>query len=200
MKTQLVRMLSGSYAQMRSLPDQILVGLTLMAMFTWVFPQHALAQSIQATTSSNAFEIEILKENSLFADAGENLAAREIPGTKVAILKDYLASKNSPLTEHVEVLLLQPNWKLVLAISHAESNMCKRQLGNNCWGIGGVTYHRFYPTFSEGIEDADALLQKYIAGGLDTPERIMRRWVGWHNYNWVKATNQILAQIENLGL
>lgn len=171
--------------------------LSLLSVALWVFPQAASAQSMPENGPIRlTFEIKLKNLNTV----GASLPARETPGTKVYVLKNYLDSKHSPLADHVETLLLQPNWKVILSISHAESNMCKYTLGNNCWGIGGAKYHRFYPTFAEGIVDASALIQKYHDGGLTTPKTMMRRWVGWNNQSWILANNQVLAQIESLGI
>ena len=189
----LVWALSGKSKKLNLL-EQVLTSLSLSAVLIWVFPQSVLAQSAQApTTPKLAFEIN---ENT-------NYAAELIGDTDIAridALKNYLVQKNSPLQNHIEVLLAQPNWKLVLSISHAESNMCRRQLGNNCWGIGGAKYHRFYPGFAEGVVDANNLIQKYQDSGLTTPKKMMHRWVGWNNPNWVVANNQVLAELDKLGI
>ncbi|MCL5435581.1 MAG: hypothetical protein M1275_00680 [Patescibacteria group bacterium] len=188
--------LAGRFEKL-SLPEQALTLLSLLSVALWVFPQAAAAQAAGASESKRlAFEIKLENLQSTL----DATAARDIPGTKVYILKNYLESKNSPLVDHVETLLLQPNWKVVLSISHAESNMCKYTLGNNCWGIGGAKYHRYYPTFAEGIVDASALIEKYHDGGLTTPKTMMRRWVGWNNQSWIAANNLVLSQIQALGI
>jgi len=184
-------MLSGK-THVGNLPERLATSLALSAVTLMIFPQVSAAQSIEAYAQTTAFEI---KQNQISNADHEQLYPRDIPGTKVYELRQYLLEKNSPMAEYVEILLLQPNWKLVLSISHAESNMCRRQLGNNCWGIGGAKYHRFYPTFAEGIEDADDLIQKYLDSGRTTPEKIMNRWVGWNNQNWIRANNQVLRQL-----
>lgn len=118
---------------------------------------------------------------------------------QVETLTAYLAKKNSPLAEQAEHLLDQRDWKLIIAISQAESNMCKRQLGYNCWGIGGGN-HRKYPNLQTAILDAQTVIGKYVDSGRDTPEKMLTRYVGWQNYNWVKAVNQVLSQLNQLEL
>lgn len=180
-----------------SLSDRVVTYIALLAVSLWVFPHFAAAQGITAQDQPQlAFEIKILPKNI----SPETRFARDIEGTKLNILKNYLASKNSPLTDHVETLLLQPNWKTIIAISNAESNMCKRHLGNNCWGIGGAKYHRYYPSFAYGIVDAGQLIQKYYDSGLTNPKKMMRRWVGWNNQSWIVANNQVLSQLDSLGI
>lgn len=180
-----------------SLSEHILTYVALLAVSLWIFPQAVSAQGIPAKEKPQlAFEIkrQIIKE------VLEPQFARDLPGTKAYILKTYLVSKDSPLAEHVETLLMQPNWKIIVAVSHAESNMCKRHLGNNCWGIGGAQNHRYYKSFANGIVDAGELIQKYQDSGLNTPKKMMRRWVGWNNQSWVVANNQILSQLDSLGI
>ncbi len=187
-----------------SLPERTFIGLSFLAVAIWVFPQAALAQSLQSqNTPQLAFEIKQEKQKLLIGRDIALIFGTELPNfdpAKVEILKGYLASKKSPLQDYAEVLLEQPKWKYVLAISHAESNMCRKQLGNNCWGIGGAEYHRFYPTFAEGIVDANKLIQKYHDGGLDTARKMMKRWVGWNNQNWVIATQNVLSDLDSLGI
>lgn len=196
--------LSGEPFSM-SLPEQVLLGLSFLAVLQWAFPHAALAQSFQSQNAPQlAFEIKEEKQSNWFL-TGKDAAAEigfenRVDPEKVEILRSYLAAKNSPLQDYAEVLLQQPNWKFILAISHAESNMCRRQLGNNCWGIGGVKYHRFYLSFAEGIVDANSLIQKYHDGGLNTAKKMMKRWVGWNNKNWIIATQNILSDLDNLGM
>jgi len=103
------------------------------------------------------------------------------------------------LADKSAYLLNQRDWELIIAISQAESNMCKRQLGNNCWGIGGGN-HRKYPNLEFAISDAQHVIGKYVDRGADTPEEMLRRYVGWNNQNWVLAVNQILRQLDQLPL
>lgn len=115
------------------------------------------------------------------------------------ILSAYLTSKQSPLATKAHYLLNQRDWKLIIAISQAESQMCKRQLGNNCWGIGGGN-HRKYPNLELAITDAQIVIGKYVDSGADTAKEILPRYVGWNNPNWVLAVNQVLYQLEQLPL
>ena len=119
----------------------------------------------------------------------------------IAVLQDYLNSKGSPLAPYAADILQYDNWKLVLAISNGESTMCKHQLYNNCWGVGGAWNLRHYASFSAGFSDVDRFLgEKYIAQGADTPKEIVHKYVGSHSGNWVKAVNQILVQLDQLPL
>lgn len=193
-----IRALSDKFG-LPNLSDRGFAAFCLLATGIWIFPQTSVAQSVQSpTTPKLAFEIN--EKQKLFNYIDATLSLNVVQQQKVRVLKDYLAERDSPLVDHADVLMAQPNWKVVLAISHAESNMCKHQLGNNCWGIGGAEYHRFYPSFAEGIVDANNLVQKYADSGLDTPNKMMRRWVGWNNPSWVVATKQVLYQLDQLGI
>ncbi|MEJ0021658.1 MAG: hypothetical protein WDN47_03690 [Candidatus Doudnabacteria bacterium] len=125
----------------------------------------------------------------------------EQPDPNIAILQTYLEQKNSPLAPYAADILQNDNWKLVLAISNGESTLCKHQMYNNCWGVGGAWNLKRYESFSEGFADVDQLLAtKYIAAGADTPKKIVNRYVGHPNANWVLAVNQILNQLNQLPL
>lgn len=184
--------LSGRPSKL-DLPEKVLTGLTLMAVLIWVFPQATFAQGTPAiNTTQLASEIKQEKQSL-------NLTARDIPGNKLNILKNYLTERNSPLQDYVEVLILQPNWKYVLAISFAESTMCQHQLYNNCWGIGGEKMRK-YPSFAEGIIDANNVVQKYLDIGHKSTRTIMPYYVGWHNPRWVLATQQVFQDIKEMGI
>jgi hypothetical protein len=119
---------------------------------------------------------------------------------KAQILQDYLAKRGSPLADYADHLLKQENWKLVIAISNGESGLCKHQLAYNCWGITRSRGLERYESFAEGITDANAVIDKYVSRGADTPEEMVRRYVAWNNRNWVRAVNQTLNQLEQLPL
>src|SRR6185369_17106845 len=74
------------------------------------------------------------------------------------ILQDYLEAKGSPLAPYAADILKNENWKLVLAISNGESTLCKHQIYNNCWGVGGAWNMRHYASFAEGFADVNRFL------------------------------------------
>lgn len=120
---------------------------------------------------------------------------------RIEPLKNYLLSKQSPLANEAENLLAQEHWPLIIAIAQSESNMCKRQMYNNCWGIGGAWNLRRYASLKDAIVDINQLLaNKYVARGADTPKEIVTRYVGSYSHNWVRAANQVLTQLDQLPL
>lgn len=172
-------------------------------------PANAMHQALQAKNKTlTVFEInnfqQISKLINLLSTPDNNQKTQEsepVPNPNIEILKDYLAGKGSPLAGYSEHLLKQTNWKLVVAISNGESTMCKRQLYNNCWGIGGAWNLKRYSSLEESITDAGRLLtEKYVTRGADTPKEIVSRYVGWDSPNWVLAANQILDQLNQLPL
>lgn len=154
--------------------------------------------SVQAYENKTRLVFEIEKFPIIKITEPE-IAAFPIVDQRVEILKNYLEQKKSPLASEVEYLLKQTNWDLIIAISHAESNMCKRQIGFNCWGIGGGK-HRKYKTLQEGITDAQTVIGKYVARGADTPKEIMPHYVGRHSPSWVTAVTQVLHQLKQLDI
>lgn len=110
----------------------------------------------------------------------------------------FLESKDSPLAGHTTLLLQQEHWKLVIAISAIESTYCKRQLGNNCWGITNVEGgYKKYATLDEAIVDANDLITRWQARGRWlTVEDMNCHYVVPCNPNWVSVVNTVLATLE----
>ncbi len=111
-------------------------------------------------------------------------------------LRDYLAIQKSPLAEDdaaLDALLRARNMKMILAISFVESNMCKKQIYNNCSGIGGSKI-RQYPDFSGWVDDFDDLLERRYK---DLPvEKFLGYYVQPGSQNWVDGVYQILGDLE----
>ncbi len=116
-----------------------------------------------------------------------------------AFLKTYLESKHSVLASHVDALSEQTQWKLIIAISNSESSYCKHNMVNNCWGIGGAWNLKAYDNYDQAIADVNRLLeQKYVAAGLDSPDKIEQKWVGHPNDNWETAANQVMDDLKDV--
>ena len=112
-------------------------------------------------------------------------------------IREFLESKNSPLAPETEVLLQQKHWKLLIAISAIESQYCKRQLGNNCWGIGGDSAYRHYGSVKEAIIDANDLIEHWQEKGRWlTVEDMNCHYVQPCNQNWVNVVNKVLLELE----
>lgn len=111
-------------------------------------------------------------------------------------VRAFLESKNSPLAPHTDFLLQQEHWKLLIAISAIESQYCTRQLGNNCWGIGGDSNYQKYGSVEDAILSANGLITRWQAKGRWlTVEDFNCHYVVPCNQNWVNVVNQVLEKI-----
>ena len=126
--------------------------------------------------------------------------AEEVKQVKSEKVVAYLQSKGSPLsTDEVSLLVSMPHGDLLIAISAIESQYCKRQLGYNCWGIGGDSAYRHYENFSEAIIDANNLITRWQARGRwHTVEDMNCHYVVPCNDNWVRTVNKVLQDLESL--
>ncbi len=114
-------------------------------------------------------------------------------------LRAYLKEKGSVLADHVDALSEQTQWKLIIAISRAESSFCKHHIQYNCWGVGGAWDPARYASYDQAIEDVNKLLQnKYVDQGLKTPAQIERKWVGYKSPNWQAAVQEELDNLSKL--
>lgn len=123
----------------------------------------------------------------------------EQPDAKAQILADYLVEKKSPLAAYAGELARLPNWKLLVGIANAESNLCKKTDRNNCWGIGPGGPWTF-GEITESLYYANYLLSKFDKLGMDDPETLVRTYVGWHNPNWVSAIHDVFYELQERGL
>ncbi len=135
-------------------------------------------------------EIYLPKENMILPDP---LKKRK------EFLEKYLRAKGTPLADHVDAISVQSQWRLIIAISRAESSFCKHQVTNNCWGIGGAWNMRKYKNYDEAVADVNRILETYyIQAGLDTPKEIVRKYVGHQSDNWELAVQQELKNLEEI--
>ncbi len=201
-----------------SVIDQALLIILIAATSLVLLPYRAAASTdlpapVAGKQTAIVFEIKNLSTIKIptnYTDQNDTPTAEEIAAQQaqieqanfdqnVAILQAYLSQKGSPLADHADTLLKSQNWKLVLAISNGESTMCKHQMYNNCWGIGGAWNMKRYSSLDEGIVDVDNLItNKYVARGADTPKEIVNRYVGSYSPSWVAAVSQTLNQVNQL--
>lgn len=112
-------------------------------------------------------------------------------------IKQFLESKESPLSAHTDFLLEQEHWKLLIAISAIESRYCKSQLGFNCWGIGGDSNYRKYSSIRAAIVDANDLITAWQSKGRWlTVEDMNCSYVQPCNPNWVNVVNKNLKELD----
>ena len=115
-------------------------------------------------------------------------------------VREYLESKESPLALETEFLLTQEHWKFLIAISAIESQYCKRQLGNNCWGVTNTSgKYQKYNSFREGIKDTNDLIERWQGKGRWlTVNDFNCHYVVPCNDNWVSVVNQVIEKLDGL--
>ena len=112
-------------------------------------------------------------------------------------VRAFLEVKKSPLAPHTDLLLEQKHWRLLIAISAIESQYCTRQLGYNCWGIGGDAAYKKYASLPDAILDAENLITKWQAKGRWlTVEDMNCSYVVPCSPNWVRVVNKTLTELE----
>lgn len=129
------------------------------------------------------------------------IKAVETKETRVdaAAIRTFLESKQSPLAPDTEFVLELKHWKLLIAISAIESQYCKRQLGYNCWGIGGDSAYRHYSSYRAAAQDANDLIERWQKKGRWlTVEDMNCSYVVPCSPNWVKVVNQNLDLLNGL--
>ena len=113
-------------------------------------------------------------------------------------IREFLESKNSPLAPETDLLMSQEHWRLLIAISAIESQYCIKQLGFNCWGVGGDSAYRKYSSVRAAIVDANDLIEHWQnEGRWLTVEDMNCHYVQPCNENWVRVVKQVLSQIES---
>jgi hypothetical protein len=145
--------------------------------------------------------ISLLEDYLNEALKSDETKAAEILQKRTEAVSKYLSSKNSPLLKYADVIAAQKHWKLILAISNAESGMGKHCANNNCSGIGvapGASTWREYRTLKDWIVDFNNLLEKRYRGW--TLEQMNGVYVQPKNPNWMLATKQVLQDMQELGI
>gem|GEM_PF-5342581 len=148
-----------------------------------------------------AFDNIVLSEPPTVFLPNENISATDPLIDREEFLKQYLAAKNSPLADHVDAISAQSQWKLIVAIAQAESSSCKKypQHTSNCWGIGGANNLMQFPDLDAAIAHVNQLLEnKYVSQGLDSPQKLVNKWVGHPNNQWEQAVSEVLDNLKNV--
>lgn len=176
---------------------------SLIAILVFSFPGLAAAHTVNQVGPlvfpvQNLAPVKIVYQN--LPEAEFIWSEQPINKEKIEKLRNYLASKNSPMADYAEELIAQHHYVFIIAISFAESNYCKVQIRqNNCWGIGG-TRPEGYASLPAAFARADELIQRYHDLGMTSPQLMRNTWVGWQNDSWIIAVNQEITRIQELGL
>lgn len=182
---------------------------TLVALFSlvaWLFPAAGRAHAqVIGQEKGLVFEIKsdtTDSQNKIFSSQNSNQIAFEKVDRKVTLVRAYLEDKNAPLANYTEILLAQPEWKKIIAISNAESNMGLHCYVNNCSGIFGynaVTGKyglRTYENIPAWIVDMNSLIEKrYSAMSLEKMNGI---YVQPKSSNWISASGKIYNDLSKI--
>lgn len=133
--------------------------------------------------------------------SGEATAA----DARIAIIKQYLESYNSPLAPHAEFIVSTADkygldYRLTTAIAQQESNLCRfiPSGSHNCWGWGIHSQGSLgFSSYEEGIETvSQGLKENYIDQGYVTPEEIMKKYTPLSPGTWAIGVNKFLSEME----
>jgi hypothetical protein len=163
-------------------PKTRALGLTILFAAILIFGYSARTLSPAQQTDTNTKDVETASPVS------------EVPLS--VRVQAYLEAKNSPMAPDTEFLMEQEHWRLLIAISAIESQFCKRQLGYNCWGVGGDSAYRHYSSFRAAIVDANDLITRWqTRGRWLTIEDMNCHYVVPCSENWVRVVNATLEEI-----
>jgi hypothetical protein len=122
------------------------------------------------------------------------------------IIKRYLQKYKSPLEPYSDLIfdLSQTygfDYSYILAIGQQESNLCKKIPENsfNCWGYGihkrGTLGFDNYEIALRSF--AEYLKREYFDKGLDTPEKIMKKYCPHSDGSWAFGVQYFINEIKN---
>ena len=121
---------------------------------------------------------------------GDNIIFKD---ARIEIVRQFLEKYKSPLVSFAKNIVEDADkygldYRLLPAIAMQESNLCQKIILNsyNCWGFGiyGKKVTRF-ENYPQAIEAVTATLAKnYIAGGLVTPQEIMKKYTPSNDGAW----------------
>jgi hypothetical protein len=124
-------------------------------------------------------------------------------------LKKYLEDKGSPLAPYSATILQQNNWKKIIALSNAESSLCKRYPTDlaNCWGVGGSNLWDMGENLGQGVVAMNKFLNtapsrsriKYSQMNFEQMNGLYKQPPGDHwVYNNLQIYNELTALEKNL--
>lgn len=135
------------------------------------------------------------------AEQNKQLKEAERMALRKEKLRAYLTAKKTPFVEASDIIAEQKHWKLILAISFAESTFGRNCVDNNCSNIGvkpGHPYWHKYATLGDWVKDFNRLLERRYSNW--TLEQMNGVYVQPKNPNWMAATRQVLEELQELGI
>jgi hypothetical protein len=196
-----------SYKQ-RSIVFASILATALISIAGQGYAQRSNAESENLSTNYNNSEITMVETDNtqslivIDEPLGPKISQEESElTTRAKFLEEYLTKRKSPAAPYAESIAAQPQWKLIVGIMRAESQWCKKHVTStkNCFGVGGAWNLRVYDSYPEAFADMNRLLEtKYIKYGLDTPEKIVGKYVGHQSPNWVSAVKEELNNLNHI--
>jgi len=186
------------------LDSAIKKGITVVALISVIFmvyPKLTLADTLRNPEDNGKliFNIKLKNDQNQISN---NLTIQEIdPNYQAKIiltqkLHDYLAEYNSPLADRASVLV-DTDFKRIIAISYIESHMGLHQAYNNYSGImTGSGKLKRYKDNVAWINDMNDLLGKHYPD--QSFAQMNCRYVHPCSKTWVYSTNMIYKQLANL--
>lgn len=164
-----IKPFKASYDKL-SLKIKIIVIFILLSLVSIIVPHHTV-EAESSNLSYLKFEIgdyeDFLNEIELTAKEKHN-HEQTVAELKKQIrladkVKQYLITKNSPLAPYASTLVQQNNWKKIIALSNAESSMCRRYPTTtaNCWGVGGSNLWNMGNDLGQGVITMNRFLNNY---------------------------------------
>jgi hypothetical protein len=133
---------------------------------------------------------------------GDSVVSKD---ARIEIVRQFFARYNSPLEPFAQNIVENADkysldYRLLPAIAMQESNLCQKIITDsyNCWGFGiyGKTVTKF-GSYPEAIETITrTLATNYIAGGLNTPDQIMKKYTPSSNGSWANGVNFFMGLLQ----
>ncbi len=200
--------MTASIVGLQSSKDKrlMLVIISLVSLAAWYIPTAGTAYAKTDDQTNTSLVFEIKTPNSIVtppimtmaeleqAQAAQVTQART--DEEVTNVRAYLQSKNSPLAQYTEILLAQPQWKKIIAVSNSESNMGQHCYVNNCSGIFGQGGLRTYSSIPAWIVDMNQLLQNHYSNM--TLNQMDGIYVQPRSTNWYIASSSVYSDLTNI--
>jgi hypothetical protein len=133
---------------------------------------------------------------------GDSIISKD---ARIEMVRQFFAKYKSPLEPFASNVVeaadkYDLDFRLIPSIAMQESNLCQKIITDsyNCWGFGiyGKKVTRF-ESYPEAIETVTkTLAQNYVAGGLNTPDEIMKKYTPSSNGSWAKSVNYFMGQLQ----
>lgn len=150
--------------------------IALVSLAVWSFPHTTFASEAPKGSTSGAL-VFVIGDKMVYLDKVFNFQLSQLYNKQQMDqeidrqlelsnkLKAYLQENGSPLAAYSSTLIQLSNWKKIIALSNAESGMCKHYPTNksNCWGIGGANLWYMGSNLGEGILSMNRFLNTYPA-------------------------------------